>query len=50
MRGTMSLNLMYTRTNNNRLAGYSNNDWCGDVDDRKNMFGYVFFMKNTTFV
>ena len=32
VRGTMSLGLMYTRTNNYRLVGYSDNDWCGDVN------------------
>jgi len=40
---------MYTRTDDYRLVGYSDNDWCGDVDDRKRMFGYVFFMGSTSF-
>jgi len=47
VRGTISLSLMYTRTNDYRLVGYSDSDWCGDVDDRKNTFEYVFFMGST---
>ena len=31
MRGTVSLGLMYTRTDDYRLVGYSDSDWCGDV-------------------
>jgi len=49
IRGTMSLGLMYTRLDNYRLIGYSDNDYCGDVVDRKNTSRYVFFMENTTF-
>jgi len=49
LRGTMSLGLMYTRTDDYRLVGYLDNDWCGDVDDRKSMSGYVFFMGSTSF-
>jgi len=45
----MSLGLMYTRTDDYRLVDYSNSDWCGDVDDRKSTFGYVFFMGSTAF-
>lgn len=41
---------MYTSTNNYSLVGYSDNDWCRDVDDRKSMYGYVFFMRNTMFI
>jgi len=40
---------MYTRTDDYRLVGYSNSDWCGDVDDQKRTSGYVFFMGSTTF-
>jgi hypothetical protein len=29
-------------------VGYSDSDWCGDIDDRKSTSGYVFFMGDTT--
>jgi len=33
IRGTISLGLLYTRSKEYKLVGYSNSDWCGDVDD-----------------
>ncbi|KAG6534051.1 hypothetical protein ZIOFF_007932 [Zingiber officinale] len=35
--------------NDYRLVGYSDSDWCGDVDDRKSTSGYVFLLGNTAF-
>ncbi|XP_061364779.1 uncharacterized mitochondrial protein AtMg00810-like [Gastrolobium bilobum] len=49
IQGTTSLGLHYSRSENYKLIGYTDNDWCGDVDDRKSTSGYVFFMGNTTF-
>jgi len=49
VRGTVSLGLMYTRTDDYRLVDDSDSDWCGDVDDQKSTSGYVFFMGSTTF-
>jgi len=49
IRGTISLGLYYTKLNNYELVGYSDSDWCGDVDDRKSTSGYVFFMGHTAF-
>jgi hypothetical protein len=43
IRGTESLGLPYSETNEYKLVGYSDNDWCRDVDDRKSTSGYVFF-------
>ena len=45
----MSLGLFYSKTEDYKLIGYSNSDWCGDIDDRKSALGYVFFMDSTTF-
>ena len=45
----MSLGLFYSKPEGYKLVGYSDNDWCGDIDDRKSTSGYVFFMGNTTF-
>jgi len=49
IRVTISLELYYTKSDNYQLAGYSDSDWCGDVDDRINTSGYVFFMGHTKF-
>jgi Reverse transcriptase (RNA-dependent DNA polymerase) len=48
IRGTESLGLFYSETNEYKLVGYSDSDWCGDVDDRKSTLGYVFYMGDTT--
>lgn len=49
IRGTESLGLFYSKTKEYKLLGYSDSDWCGDVDDRKSTSGYVFFMGDTAF-
>jgi len=49
IRRTVSLGLLYTSSEEYKLVGYSDSDWCGDVDDKKNTYGYVYFMGNTTF-
>ena len=41
--------LFYSRTEDYKLVGYSDSDWCGDIDDRKSTSDYVFFTGNTTF-
>jgi hypothetical protein len=40
--GTKGLMLTYRRTDSLEIAGYSDADYAGDVDDRKSMSGYVF--------
>ncbi|XP_047314378.1 secreted RxLR effector protein 161-like [Impatiens glandulifera] len=49
IRGTSSLGLLYSETKEYKLIGYSDSDWCGDIDDRKSTSGYVFYMGDTTF-
>lgn len=49
VQGTLSLGLFYSRTKDYKLVGYSNSDGCGNIDDRKITWGYVFFMGNTAF-
>ena len=44
-----SLGLFYFSTTNYNLVGYTDSDWCGDVDDRKSTTGYMFFMGDTAF-
>jgi hypothetical protein len=45
----VSLGLSYSKAEDYKLFGYSDNDWCGDIDNQKSTLGYVFFMGNTTF-
>ena len=49
IQGTKSLGLFYSSTTDYNLVGYSDSDWCGDVDDRKSTSGYLFFMGETAF-
>jgi hypothetical protein len=49
VKGTEDLGLFYQKTNIFELAGYVDNDCCGDIDDRKNTSGYTFYMGGTTF-
>ena len=49
VQGTLSLGLFYSRTEDYKLLGYSNSDWCRDIDYRKSTSGYVFFMGNIAF-
>ncbi|XP_050877358.1 secreted RxLR effector protein 161-like [Lathyrus oleraceus] len=49
IQGTVSLGMFYSNSYKYKLVGYSDSDWCGDIDDRKSTFGYVFFMENTAF-
>ncbi|XP_050895534.1 secreted RxLR effector protein 161-like [Lathyrus oleraceus] len=49
IQGTMSLGMFYSNSDKYKLVGYSDSDWCGDIDDRKSTSGYVFFMGNTAF-
>ena len=49
IQGTKTLGLFYSRTEDYKLQGYSDSDWCGDVDERKSTSGYLFFMGDTAF-
>lgn len=49
VKGTESLGLFYSKTEEFKLLGYTDSDWCGDIDDRKSTSGYVFFMGDTAF-
>jgi hypothetical protein len=49
IQGTVSLGLFYSKAEDYKLVGYSDSDWCEDIDDRKSTSGYVFFMGDTTF-
>ncbi|XP_057868701.2 secreted RxLR effector protein 161-like [Cryptomeria japonica] len=40
--GTLDFGILYGRTKEPRLIGYTNSDLAGSVDDKKSTFGYVF--------
>ena len=46
LRGTTDLGLLY-QPDNADLAGYSDADWAGDINDRKSTSGYVFMMSGS---
>jgi Reverse transcriptase (RNA-dependent DNA polymerase) len=49
IQGTVSLGLFYSKAEDYKLVGYSDSDWCRDIDNRKSTLGYVFFMGDTVF-
>jgi hypothetical protein len=50
IRGTLFFDLFYSSSTNNFIIfGYSDNDWGGDMDDRKSTSGFAFYMGDTTF-
>ena len=42
LRGTTKLGIHYSSECSNKLIGYSDADWGGDVNDRKSTSGYIF--------
>ena len=42
--GTKGFGILYTANDNFKLVGYTDSDWAGSLDDRKNTFEYVFNM------
>ncbi len=46
LKGTADLGLVYTKSNNSQLRGYSDSDWAGCTDTRRSTSGYVFMLGN----
>jgi len=42
--GTTDCGIMYATTEKKDLIGYTDSDFAGSLDDRKNTFGYVFHL------
>ncbi|KAL5729604.1 hypothetical protein ACHQM5_002532 [Ranunculus cassubicifolius] len=42
LQGTKNLGLKYMKEDDTKLAGFTDSDWAGSVDDRKSTSGYVF--------
>ncbi|XP_060669446.1 uncharacterized mitochondrial protein AtMg00810-like [Ziziphus jujuba] len=49
LRGTISFDSYYSTSDDNKLVGYSDNDWSGDIDDHKSTSGFVFYLGATAF-
>ena len=46
LKGTMSFGLFYRKGEKQELIGYTDSDYAGDQDDRKNTSGYVFMLSS----
>ena len=45
LKGTSNIGIKYNRNESQQgLIEYTNNDYAGDVDDRKSTSGYLFFL------
>jgi hypothetical protein len=42
--GTLNFGLWYTKSDSNQLSSYTDSDFAGSLDDRKNTFGHVFHL------
>ncbi|KAJ4976236.1 hypothetical protein NE237_001342 [Protea cynaroides] len=49
IKGTLNFGLFYSSSNDFKLVGYNDNDWAGDLDDRKSTMGFMFFMGDAVF-
>ena len=49
IKGTMDFGLLYSYNNDAALYEYSDSDWGGDQDERKNTIGYVFYLGSIAF-
>ena len=46
LKGTIDMQLSYTRSPSTRLLGYADADWAGDIDMRRSTSGNVFIYAN----
>ncbi|XP_039122061.1 secreted RxLR effector protein 161-like [Dioscorea cayenensis subsp. rotundata] len=44
--GTAEYGIWYSKDSNSHLAGYSDTDWEGNIDDRKSTSGECFYLSN----
>jgi hypothetical protein len=42
VKGTLDFGILYSRSKDLRLCGYTDSDWAGFVDDKKSTSRYVF--------
>jgi hypothetical protein len=46
IKGTVHFGLFYRYSNRFELVGYSDSDWAGDMNDRNNTTGFVFYIED----
>ncbi|KAM1534001.1 hypothetical protein ACFX10_007845 [Malus domestica] len=46
LKGTISLGILYKNGGHVELKGYSDSDYAGDLDDRKNTSRYLFMLSS----
>jgi hypothetical protein len=49
IKGTINKGMLYTSSKTFNLVGYSDSDWGRDLDERRSITGFVFFMGDTSF-
>ncbi|XP_027192639.1 secreted RxLR effector protein 161-like [Cicer arietinum] len=49
LKGTLDYGLFYFSSNNFKLFGFCDNDFAGDIDDRKSTSRFIFFMGDCAF-
>ncbi|XP_070029005.1 uncharacterized mitochondrial protein AtMg00810-like [Nicotiana sylvestris] len=47
LKGTINSALFYSSSSDFTLVGFCDNDYAGDIDDRKNITGFVFFLDDS---
>jgi len=47
--GTFDFGLFYGYSNNFELVGYNDSDWAGDMNNRKSIIYFVFYIGDITF-
>lgn len=46
LKGTIELGILYRRGGKESLIAYFDNDYAGNIEDRKSMLGYVFLLSS----
>ena len=49
LKGTIDFGLYYSVSDDCKLIGYSDSDWAGDSNDKKNTTSFVYFLGDTAF-
>ncbi|XP_073133807.1 secreted RxLR effector protein 161-like [Henckelia pumila] len=46
LKGTLDFGIFYRKGGNGEIISYTNNDYAGDLEDRKSISGYVFLLSS----
>ncbi|XP_067928394.1 uncharacterized protein [Watersipora subatra] len=47
LKGSLDIRITYHRSSNNKVFGYSDANWAGDLDDRHSMSGNIFLLSGS---